>query len=71
MPLDNFRPTETPESRTYRVVLLLIVIGVIMALGRGLWQFLVGAAFGVELIALAAVAAIAYAVARYLRQQRT
>ena len=72
MSLDKFRLPETPESRTYRVVLLLIGGGLVTAVARGGWQLLAGAPFGEEMIGLTAAAAVAYALTRYLRQrQRT
>jgi hypothetical protein len=72
MSLENFRLPQTPESRTYRVVLLLLCIALVVAVTQGLWRLLVGSPFAAGTIALAgAAAASAYAVVRYLRQRRT
>ena len=40
MGLEDFRPPRTPESRTPYVLGLMLVIGVVMAAGRALWNFL-------------------------------
>jgi hypothetical protein len=69
MSLENFRIPETPESRTHRVVLLLIAICLVSALVRGGWRFLVGLSYGAELLAMAAAAAVLYAIVRYARQR--
>ena len=70
MSLEDFRIPETPESRTHRVVLLLIAIGLVGAVVRGGWRFLVDLSHGAELLAMAAAAAVLYAILRYMRQGR-
>jgi hypothetical protein len=72
MSLEDFRLPQTPESGTYRVVLLLLCIALVAAVVQGLWRVLVGLPFAAETIGLAgAAAAIGYVVVRYLRQRRT
>ena len=71
MSLDNLQYTGTPESRTYRVVLLLLVIGLVSAAGRGLWRLVVALPLNpTGLVLTIAAAAVVLAVWRYLRQFR-
>ena len=68
MSLERFRLPETPESRMHRVVLLLLAICVVATVLRGGWRLLATLEFGPALLGIAAAAAIAIAVRRYLRQ---
>jgi hypothetical protein len=62
MSLESFRAPTTPESRTHRVVLLLIALGLV----RSGWGLFVGSRYSAEIAIGATVAAVAYAVWRYL-----
>jgi hypothetical protein len=64
MSLESFREPTTPESRMHRTVLLAGFIG---AVGCA-WRLFGGARYSVEIAIAATVAAVAYAVWRYLRQ---
>jgi hypothetical protein len=64
MSLDSFREPTTPESRMHRTVLLLLFL----CAAGGVWGLFVESAFSVEIAVGVAVAAVAYAVWRYLRQ---
>jgi hypothetical protein len=64
MSLEHFREPTTPESRMHRIVLVLLCIGAV----RGVWGLFVQSAFSVEIAVGVTVAAIAYAVWRYVRQ---
>ena len=66
MSLENFREPTTLESRMHRTVLLAGFIG---AVGCA-WRLFVGARYSVEIAIAATVAAVAYAVWRYLRQPK-
>jgi membrane protein implicated in regulation of membrane protease activity len=66
MSLEDFREPTTPESRMHRTVLALLVIGGI----RGAVGAFVGWRYSVETAIVVLVAAITYAVWRYLRQPR-
>lgn len=64
MSLEDFREPTTPESRMHRAVLLGMIIGdVVWA-----WSLFVRSRFSVEITIGVAIAAVAYAVWRYLRQ---
>ena len=64
MPLENFREPTTPESRMHRTVLLLLLLGAV----GGVSGLFVESRFAVEIAVGVTVAAVAYAVWRYLRQ---
>ena len=64
MPVENFREPTTPESRMHRTVLLLLFLSAV----GGVWGLFVRSAFSVEIAVGVTVAAVAYAVWRYLRQ---
>ena len=64
MSLEDFRGPTTPESRMHRTVLLLLFIGAV----RCAWDLYVRSRYSIEIAIGLAVAAIAYAVWRYLRQ---
>jgi len=64
MALENFREPTTPEGRAHRAVLLAGAIGAAWCT----WRLFVGARYAVEIAIGVAVAAIGYAVWRYLKQ---
>jgi hypothetical protein len=64
MSLEKFREPTTPESRMHRTVLLLLFL----CAAGGVWGLFVESAFSVEIAVGVTVAAIAYAVWRYVRQ---
>jgi hypothetical protein len=61
--LEDFRVPKTPESRTPYVLALLAILGAVNAALRGF----IGFRYSVEVFVLLAVAAIAYAVWRFVR----
>lgn len=65
MSLENFRVPETPETRTPRVLALLLVIGLVSSALR----WLIGFEYAVELTLLLAAAAVSYVVWRFIRVQ--
>lgn len=71
MSLEHFRVPETPESRTPRVLLLLLVIGLGTSLVRTGWTWLAFSTFGEAAVLTVAGGAVVYAVARYVRGRRT
>lgn len=66
MTLDTFREPQTPESRTWRVVLVLTLLGAPFAF----WRWVSGSVYAVEIAAGALVVALGWAVALYVRQRR-
>jgi len=64
MSLEGFREPTTPESRMHRTVLLLLFL----CAASSVWGLFVESAFSVEIAVGVTVAAIAYAVWRYVRQ---
>jgi hypothetical protein len=64
MSLRNFRESTTPESRMHRTVRLAGCIG---AVGCA-WRLFVGGRYSVEIAVAATLAAVVYAVWRYLKQ---
>ena len=65
MAIENFRIPETPESRTPRVLVLLVIMGLIGETVRAI----VDSRYSVGVLLMLAVAAVSYAIWRYLRQQ--
>jgi hypothetical protein len=63
MSLENFKLPKTPESRTPAMLLLIVLIGGVTALVRGFVEF----RFAAELVVVGAIAAIGYAVWRFIR----
>ncbi len=70
MPIENFRVPETPESRTPRVLLLLLAIGLVTSLARDGWTWLANSSFGEAAILGVAAGAVVYAVARHVNERR-
>ena len=64
--MEHFREPTTPESRTHRVVLLLLALGAV----RCVWDLFVGSRYSVEMAIGLTVVTVAYAVWSYVRQPR-